>query len=32
MLVSLSGLEKIETGQKPWRPRAIYHYIQFNNL
>ena len=28
----LSGLEKIETGQKPWRPRAIYHYIQFNNL
>ena len=28
----LSGLEKIETGQKPWRPMAIYHYIQFNNL
>ena len=28
----LSGLEKIETGQKTWRPRAIYHYIQFNNL
>jgi len=28
----LSGLEKIETNQKVWRPRAIYHYIQFNNL
>jgi bacillithiol biosynthesis deacetylase BshB1 len=28
----LSGLEKIETGQKIWRPRSIYHYIQFNNL
>jgi bacillithiol biosynthesis deacetylase BshB1 len=28
----LSGLRKIETGQKIWRPRAIYHYIQFNNL
>lgn len=28
----LSGLEKIETGQKTWRPEAIYHYIQFNNL
>jgi len=28
----LSGLEKIETGQKPWRPSTIYHYIQFNNL
>ena len=28
----LSGLEKIETGQRMWRPRAIYHYIQFNNL
>ncbi|MDC3394934.1 bacillithiol biosynthesis deacetylase BshB1 [Flavobacteriales bacterium] len=28
----LSGLEKIETSQKVWRPRAIYHYIQFNNL
>lgn len=28
----LSGLEKIETSQKPWRPKAIYHYIQFNNL
>ena len=28
----LAGLEKIETGQKVWRPKAIYHYIQFNNL
>ena len=28
----LSGLEKIVTGQEVWRPRAIYHYIQFNNL
>lgn len=28
----LSGLEKIETDQRIWRPRAIYHYIQFNNL
>jgi bacillithiol biosynthesis deacetylase BshB1 len=28
----LSGLEKIDTQQKVWRPKAIYHYIQFNNL
>jgi bacillithiol biosynthesis deacetylase BshB1 len=28
----LAGLEKIETGQQIWRPRAIYHYIQFNYL
>ena len=28
----LSGLKKIETGQQVWRPKAIYHYIQFNNL
>ena len=28
----LSGLEKIDTGQKVWRPQAIYHYIQFNHL
>jgi len=28
----LAGLEKIETGQQIWRPIAIYHYIQFNNL
>lgn len=24
----LSGLIKIETGQAPWRPKNIYHYIQ----
>ena len=28
----LSGLEKIDTNQDVWRPKAIYHYIQFNNL
>jgi len=28
----LSGLEKVDTGQEKWRPRAIYHYIQFNYL
>ena len=28
----LSGLEKIETNQHIWRPKAIYHYIQFNHL
>ena len=28
----LSGLEKIITNQKVWRPKSIYHYIQFNNL
>ncbi|MEE2700165.1 MAG: bacillithiol biosynthesis deacetylase BshB1 [Bacteroidota bacterium] len=28
----LSGLEKIDTRQKVWRPQAIYHYIQFNHL
>ena len=28
----LAGLEKIETDQQVWRPRAIYHYIQFNFL
>ncbi len=28
----LSGLEKIDTGQAIWRPKAIFHYIQFNNL
>ena len=26
------GLEKINTIQEVWRPKAIYHYIQFNNL
>ena len=28
----LSGLEKVNTKQKVWRPKAIYHYIQFNHL
>jgi len=28
----LAGLEKVVTGQEVWRPKAIYHYIQFNNL
>ena len=28
----LSGLEKINTSQKVWRPKHIYHYIQFNNI
>jgi len=28
----LSGLEKVNTKQKVWRPKAIYHYIQFNYL
>ena len=28
----LAGLEKVETGQGVWRPKSIYHYIQFNNL
>ena len=28
----LSGLEKIDTNQKVWRPKHIYHYIQFNNI
>ena len=28
----LSGLEKVDTQQKVWRPKAIYHYIQFNHL
>ena len=28
----LSGLEKIETNQKVWRPKHIYHYIQFINI
>lgn len=26
----LSGLAKIKDGQKPWRPKNIYNYIQFN--
>jgi bacillithiol biosynthesis deacetylase BshB1 len=28
----LAGLEKIKTDQPTWRPAAIFHYIQFNNL
>ena len=28
----LSGLSKIVTSQDVWRPQAIYHYIQFNNM
>ncbi len=28
----LSGLEKIETGRDVWRPKHIYHYIQFNTI
>ncbi|TVZ28026.1 bacillithiol biosynthesis deacetylase BshB1 [Gillisia sp. Hel_I_86] len=33
----LSGLRKIETsedgaGQEPWRPKHVYHYIQWKNI
>ncbi|MBF90213.1 MAG: bacillithiol biosynthesis deacetylase BshB1 [Flavobacteriales bacterium] len=28
----LAGLRKIETGQEAWRPKAVYHYIQFKNI
>ena len=28
----LSGLSKIETGQEAWRPLAVYHYIQFQEV
>ncbi len=33
----LSGLQKIETiyegnNQKPWRPKHVYHYIQWKNI
>ena len=33
----LSGLVKIETvsngeNQKPWRPKQIFHYIQWKNI
>ncbi len=24
----LAGLKKVETDQEPWRPKAVYHYIQ----
>ncbi len=27
-----SGLRKIEDGFDPWRPKAVYHYIQDKNL
>ncbi len=27
-----SGLKKIKTNQKVWRPRSVYHYIQDHNL
>lgn len=27
-----AGLRKIDTGQKEWRPKAVYHYIQDRNL
>ncbi|MGS2740076.1 bacillithiol biosynthesis deacetylase BshB1 [Sinomicrobium sp. M5D2P17] len=28
----LSGLVKIDTGQEAWRPKHVYHYIQWKNL
>jgi len=28
----LSGLEKINTNQQIWRPKNIFHYIQYNNI
>ena len=28
----LAGLRKIETGQHAWRPKLVYHYIQFKNI
>ena len=28
----LAGLEKVDTKQEVFRPKAIYHYIQFNTL
>ena len=28
----LAGLRKIETGQEAWRPKAVYHYIQFKPI
>ena len=28
----LAGLRKIETGQEAWRPKLVYHYIQFKNI
>ena len=28
----LSGLSKIDTGQEKWRPKNVYHYIQFREI
>ncbi|MCB0735245.1 MAG: bacillithiol biosynthesis deacetylase BshB1 [Flavobacteriales bacterium] len=28
----LSGLARIETGQERWRPKSVYHYIQFRYI
>lgn len=28
----LSGLIKIDTGQESWRPKAVYHYIQWKDI
>lgn len=28
----LAGLNKVVTGQEAWRPKAVYHYIQFNRI
>ena len=28
----LSGLQKIKTNKEIWRPKLLFHYIQFNNL
>ncbi len=28
----LSGLSKIDTGQEAWRPKLVYHYIQWANI
>jgi N-acetylglucosamine malate deacetylase 1 len=28
----LAGLRKIETGQEAWRPKQVYHYIQFRDV
>ena len=28
----LSGLSKIDTGQESWRPKNVYHYIQFREI
>jgi N-acetylglucosamine malate deacetylase 1 len=28
----LAGLRKVETGQEAWRPKSVYHYIQFKPI